>query len=204
MTCQITMMFGCRRSGQHAIHRWWLAHLPKDTYYVENVIHASSLEPILAEKHTALICMEDRTAEQIADALTWIKPHFVHFVVRSIYNVVASRMEKGTAGVLVNERFLEKWKFHAKNHNRILYDRWFSDPRYRRDIERINGLEPNIDGDMDYVPAFNGGSSFDKRRVPGTVLNVLRRYDQVDRAALLNAVDEEAAQLNEAIFGWRL
>lgn len=134
-------------------------------------------------------------------------------VLRSFYNMAASRMKPTRAENLtrMSQNVMKKWiEFAEIYYFRkrgvepyfILFDRWFEDYYYRRELEEFFGWK-ETDGDMDFVPPKGGGSSFDGRSLPGTQLQVNDRWRRVEFPDYILKSDR-ARVLNRLIFGWTL
>lgn len=153
------------------------------------------LQPALGERATEL----QGTFENGADVL----------ILRDPYNLMASRKRFDWSFVTpLTERRI--WKQHAKRvlsgqgfcKRRlvpILYNRWASDPDYRKQIAGRIGLRFSDVG-WDRTAACGGGSSFEGRAHSQTgVFERWRRF--ADDPAFWDRIDDEMEALADEIFG---
>jgi hypothetical protein len=134
-------------------------------------------------------------------------------ILRDPYNLFASRLRSSYGGVTALTA-VRIWKQHARqvlnqrklltlNPVAILYNRWVTDPAYRRDIATQLRLE-FTDAGVERVPLTGGGSSFDGLRYDGQAqrMSVLSRWQSyVDAPSYRRMFDEDVHCLANAIFG---
>lgn len=133
-------------------------------------------------------------------------------VLRDCYNNFASAMiyllkKKSRARL---QRVVDTWISIAKqiiNDDNvdyfILYDQWFSDVNYRKQICDDLGLEFTDNG-LQEVRNFGGGSSFDGTKMNKNAQNmsVLRRYERYqNNKDYLKLFTDEIKEYNKIIFG---
>lgn len=86
----------------------------------------------------------------------------------------------------------------------ILYDQWFGDRRYRRNISKQLGLTFS-DAGLNQILPVGYGSSFDKRKFDGRAqqMDVLNRWQRRVGWTYLDYIqaDTELMKLSETIFG---
>ena len=115
------------------------------------------------------------------------KINFEHtkiIVIRDLYNMMASSLKqniKNYGGGTFNSR-LNKWIGHAHlvnnmppNYICINYNKWFELKEYRDEIAKSLGFT-NKELEVNKVPHFGKGSSFDKQKKKGSDMDVLKRY----------------------------
>lgn len=163
----------------------WLVFSQEDTF----------LNPALGERATELQGISGKGADIV--------------ILRDPYNLLASRKQFDWSFVtpLTEQRI---WKQHAKRvlsgkgfgERRlvpILYNRWASEPEYRRQIAERMGLCFS-DAGWDRTAACGGGSSFEGRaHSQAGVFERWRRF--ADDPAFWAQIDEEMEGLAEEIFG---
>jgi len=115
-------------------------------------------------------------------------------VTRSFRNWLASAMMRNFQVIRYKKRnkyktlskYISAWlamikHFQTRNeYLHIYYDNWFSSQTYRNELASILELTLN-DINLNYVPRFGGGSSFDKRRFnkKAQEMDVLHRYEHI-------------------------
>jgi hypothetical protein len=117
-------------------------------------------------------------------------------ILRDPFNLVASRLHSGRASVKhKHEDVLSIWIEHAREYlgeqnalrNKVVinFNKWTSDPTYRRAISEKLGLV-FVDNGVDSVPTIGGGSSFDRLSYDGRASEMdvhgrWRRFEDSDR-----------------------
>lgn len=115
------------------------------------------------------------------------------------------------AGALIQyQKFIPLWKDYVNNFDKndknilIIYDRWFSDSGYRREIEKKLKLLPNDKG-LNKIHGTANGSSFDNMKFQDKAqkMDVINRWKEfVDNEKYLKLLnDEEMLILREKKFG---
>jgi len=137
-------------------------------------------------------------------------------ILRDIYNNIASVIQCHSANrkqlMEHGKIYMESWKSHAREYlgdtryltrpTFILYNKWFTETKYRKNLAKKLGLH-FTDLGMEKVPNAGSGSSFDAFNYDGVAqnMNTLNRWkgfltDQV----FYDLIDEEAVNLNRRIF----
>lgn len=136
-------------------------------------------------------------------------------VLRDFKNWVASYIKMaGRDGKpydeLINDEKIDTYKDHCKfffessDIEYILFNRWFSSERYRRELtERLNLTF--TDAAIDQKSPFGGGSSFDKMEYLKTasLMKVNDRYKQMEDHPVYNNIikeNQEALEMSNEIF----
>lgn len=200
-------VFACRRSGQHFFHSWLAQKLVLggcsvlyheaarkiDTQRREYIYEGPSAGPLRTIRG-----YEDPSGKKIESMMPHHDVNII--VVRSVYNVLASRyfmkryLDKRTD-------FFDLWLAHATfphPHVRVFYDKFVVD---QSEVAKELSL-PEGEVDIDSVPWFGGGSTFDNQSKKGSEMKVLERWKSLP-PEILAQVPEECADLNERLFGWR-
>lgn len=132
------------------------------------------------------------------------------YVLRSVYNVVASREASERRYCLYNTPItIAVWKQHARAAianpaGAIFYDRWHAEAGYRRDVAKSLRLPNPGAVSRDTVPPMAAGSSF-QPDTPGRSLNANSRWGMIDWSELQWVLDDdELRELNTEAFGWAL
>jgi len=137
-------------------------------------------------------------------------------IIRDPFNLAASRMKlyldnptsHGRQRIF-NHDFISNWiefakeyldqTHHLQNRYCINYNTWFTDESYRRCIS--NDLGNVWCDDVDFVSRFGTGSSFSKRRLRGTKLDVLNRWKMfITRDDYRSYFTDEVIDLAKQIF----
>lgn len=182
----------------------------------ERAGHLSRKDVLLHSYEDAFLGMIRSPAfEENHDA--WVGPSARRtevLILRDPFNLFASR-RKAQYALVTDHTARRIWKQHAREFvdgpryldpERVLvsYNRWASDPEYRREIARQLGLAFSDAGAND-VPEVGAGSSFDGTRFSGAAhqMDIFGRWrhfeDDPEYLALLD--DPELLRLSEAIFG---
>lgn len=154
-------------------------------------------------------------AEALHDAYVGASARrFDVLVLRDPFNLFASRIRSGL-GEVSHAVALRIWKQHASEflksrgclhrHPRVLisFNRWASDPLYRRQIAEALGIR-FTDAGFETVPAVARGSSFDGVRFNGAASNMLlndRWKHYADDQDYVRLFDARTVELSEAVFG---
>lgn len=174
------------------------------------------LEPIRRNPPTHIIAnVEDEFFWAGQTKMQWISsgmveiPEFdnVVLVIRSPWNLLASRFSYKEECRLGNStrQSMIAWKEHAssaieliKNVNEnslvLLYDKWVESREYRSLLLSQLGID-FVQDDMDSVPDFGGGSSFDGTRVPGSQMKVLERWRLLPDSIVTRTFDQDLLEL---------
>ena len=134
-------------------------------------------------------------------------------ILRDPFNLFASRRRAGY-GTVSEATAVRIWKQHAREFLRrtrwlrrepvfVSYNRWVTDPSYRRRLAEDLGLE-FTDAGVDAVARCAGGSSFDGLAYDGRAsrMKVFDRWAWYrDDPTFRSLFDEEVVALSEPIFG---
>lgn len=138
-------------------------------------------------------------------------------IIRDIYNNLASIIEQRKHNRRrINEdseQMVESWKTHAREYLRItkhlnqptfiLYNNWFQNRDYRKNIVKKLGLH-FTDMGLEHVPHNGSGSSFDgmTRDTQASTMNVTTRWKHMMQEGVFHDVlnDKELINLNRRIF----
>lgn len=199
-------VFGLSRSGSHAIIFWLLDNMSHNVRYVNNT--GLNIYKTYDKVSDSVIAHED------IDLNTVTEHHTPVVIMRDPFNLFASRITAVRKNP--NFPFLKKdqvylWKQYARSildksfpwEAVINYNKWTSDPEYRKDIINQLGYELHIDN-MQRVPVNGKGSSFDgfDFNNRGNEMDVLNRWKHmVDDQEYLSYFDQEIVDLSYELFG---
>lgn len=219
------MVFATKRSGHHAILNWFCQQSP------ESIIHFNDLN---MEEFKKGHIVGNGVARNFYNVYTnthcpgvnvmynWEEAYLSEgkklkysklckgyvipvVIIRDFYNMIASSI--ANPGNLSLEKRKDIWKEHARaildGHRHIKYDWWVRSESYRAGKADEFGINRGDKG-IDYVPAYGGGSSFDKLNFQnrGSEMDVLNRWRQFEKdKRYLDLLDPEVDVLNEKIFG---
>jgi len=224
-------IFSHKRGGGHLLHQWFLQMLPQGrTRYVQDILRTGSEKSIASaarrgyvHRHLSpkvfdhsVLGYEDRSISSVRGCylITDDSDAEVRIIlIRNIYNLIASRWAQQKDGHLLipphagYNDFTEYWVDYVTQLMGEAYvvdfDTFVTDAHARYHLAAELELDDS-NVDMDHVPNFGRGSSFDGRGTPGTQMKVTERYKQVPEEVLSRNISEEAAALNEKFCGWRL
>jgi hypothetical protein len=176
---------GMKRSGNHAVITWIFGHtsgmlinniLPdqKVNLYRKrgNVRYGTGMETLIISHED---CDPSRIPEHDAEKIG---------LIRSFRNMWSSRLRAPRQNPIpVGEEIFMLWEEYALDclafpEKYIIFDRWFADSDYRRELETRYGWEMS-DSHLNIVPTIGKGSSFDGHQKKGQDMNVLRRYEEI-------------------------
>lgn len=208
---RLTYQFGLPRSGLYAVAEWYIDGIneachhqigggTKDIYASVNgsTSHLITIEALSIENvQKGLAHCEKLGAE------TWVQ-------LRDPYNWLSS-LQQGINSYAIAWRPaspLDLWKDYARHCVNcafyLNYNRWFSDPNYRRELAERFAFQQRRNGEAwEHVPGRGGGSSFDGERLAnqGQSMAVLARYARfVDDASFRAQFDDEVIALAEQLF----
>lgn len=197
--------YGLRRSGNHIVLDWIMSHWDRAVLAnnlpvpVKRLIRPSSTVwqncDCVEDAELVVRSFEDKPVPNRDPPRGKYDPPpetTTFVIVRSFYNMIASRMNRTTEKLLWSScwrRGMEMWPDYANRAN-IVFDRWVQDEAYRYAIEVANGW------DHQPVPEKLHRSSFGDR-------NVLERWKGWDFPPEV-LENEECRELNMRIFGWAL
>ncbi len=193
---------GLRRSGIHAVVNWMKQSLdttgephvllnnvrltrlnPKPS----NVVFSRNFAAADSENEHVLVTFEDKRLDRI-DASSLLRRIGADqrrrlVVIRDPYNLVASRLRRTRqrrASDMRPSRVAELWPGHAMHDEawtRCVYNRWFADEAYRRQLATVLGL-PTCPPLPRRIARAGHGSSFDGTRYDGRAgeMRVLDRW----------------------------
>lgn len=188
----VIQIIGMMRSGNHAVINW-LSSLFDTCEHRNNLEHdffrnAERLQHVISSENDCVICSFEDYEPLYAKSHSFIKSvadidasHFFgavrthrFFVLRDIYNCLASRMrshvvksEKSAEDVDIFVRnWLEMADYYMERPDQfILYNEWRRDQAYRQRIcAAIGGAYS--ERTLHDIPAYGGGSSFDSAPLP--------------------------------------
>ena len=208
---RLIYQFGLPRSGLYAVAEWYIDGIneachhqigggSKDIYASVNGLtsHLITIEALSIEKmRDGLLHCKKLGAE------TWVQ-------LRDPYNWLSS-LQQGINSYAIAWRPaspLELWKDYARHCVNcgfyLNYNRWFSDPNYRRELAERFAFQQRRNGEAwEHVPGRGGGSSFDGERLANQAqsMAVLARYGRfVDDASFRAQFDDEVIALAEQLF----
>jgi hypothetical protein len=192
----LVQIIGQQRSGNHAIIRWLSSLFP-------TAMHANDLPHDFFMRPNVAATTADCNLFSFEDSFGWLRggnllesvalvdpaafPDFdcrVLHILRDPYNCWASRVKAREVGKLSSTRALEPfvrdWTALARlcltqPEAFILYNRWFEDQAYRKQIAaRLGGRYS--ERTLGEVPGEGGGSSFDGFVRP-SYATILRKFD---------------------------
>ena len=188
---------GLPRNGSQAILQWIRSQIPDVKYYEGRLMGSDELSEGNNLIRFESLYFSDYVEKNI-DAKTIA-------VLRNPWNVIASHNKWNRGGVLYKRKneAIKIWNdYYNKYLNNdldilfIIYDKWFSDKEYRKNIINKLGLEFSDEG-FETVPKAGGGSSFDGVEYNGNAqqMDVLSRYKQVSNYSM-NLFKESDAGLD--------
>lgn len=160
----------------------------------------------LITTNNILYGIENNTIDRIIEITNKVKAKQKILIIRDPINNLASLL-KHKASLLSLSQFRTLWKSYANADSsfiKIIYDNWFSDSEYRRQLENILNLNKSDDG-LEKIHYMGSGSSFDGQdfQHDAQKMNVLNRWEQYyDDELYLDIInDPELLGIREKIFG---
>jgi len=207
------IVFGIRRGGNHAIAQWLIPQIAGGVKYY----HAVSPErkennrfTTYGESGNTYVGLENvrvsefsENKEELLDGIELGEVKTI-MILRNPWNVIASHVQwkspkllylrKKMVGGLLSDYYNE-YDVADKDINFIIYDKWFKDINYRKQISEKLGLEFSDEG-LQTVVRIGGGSSFDGIKYNGNAqeMDVLSRYKQVDNYSMNEFKKSEIGQ----------
>ena len=211
----IYIVYGLRRSGNHAILEWLLYNFSQENRISDNanyVLRGDScyINDFLFVKRTGLksILSKFKNLNNIiigceeSESLSVDMPHYIIgnvikeiVIIRDIPSIIASRLKRVETNpeikhlMSTDERFFSNWKHYASN-NTIKFEDWLTKKECRDNLCLDLGIE-NLDN-VSYVSRIGGGSSFVGTKLD-SVENILNRESQIqipsDLIERINAKD---------------
>lgn len=188
---RVFRLFGCRRSGNHAIISW-ITKQVDGTYYFRN--NKNKKEPffqtVLGKKRTTenrklvvdnFICnYENKRIEECVEFE--FSEYYDVIVCRDILNMVASQIKTNRVNDI--DFMISLWKYYTsldEHERRIIvnFNEWHINEQYRRTISKQLKLNFNDEG-KNIVSSIGGGSSFDGVDYNGKAheMDLLNRWKQ--------------------------
>lgn len=220
-----TQHFGLRRSGNHAVIDWLLAHYSCDKYHYNNVMLKPNGDCETTREHIDFIVGNSRDLSyKIASfediPLGYAKDHLIPaenqiLILRDPFNTFASRLQKVRTASdegnhklanQVNKNVITMWKQYAKefitedgilNPVCINFNEWVVDKSYRMALSEKLGI-PFTDSGYGSKRGwkYSGGSSFQGD------LQVLDRWRNFENdPEYLTFFDEELVEISRILFG---
>jgi len=190
---------GMSRSGSQAILQWILSQIDDVKYYSqlteERIKTEYSGNTLIRYENTFLSKYRD---EKNSDVITI-------GMLRNPWNMMASHVRWGLYTIPLYERkkrVIQIWNdYYDEYINRdsdiifIIYDKWFTDIEYRKNISKKLGLTFS-DEKFENVPRAGSGSSFDGIVYDGKAqqMNVLNRYKEVNKWSMEEFKKSDAGQ----------
>lgn len=194
------MVFGLRRTGNHAIINWILPQIQGDFLYYNDVWpndpykgNPKQFRGDGSSAKVSLISFEDynlRIFKRIIKGRKHpiVKKRVPILILRDPFNWYASRLKSNMSnpahylGLNLRQLYLQYLREYQGDTNllgdglvTISFNRWKSDLAYRQVISERLGLEFTDDG-LNKVTGEGGGSSFDGMKIKGQELNTETRY----------------------------
>lgn len=210
---------GLRRTGNHAVIDWLLAHHNEYTHYNNCTIQGDQImvDPQeVVQKGVGglrLVSFEDIEIEAV-ESLAGDRLKII--LLRDLFNTFASRLQmvrnfvnnpdfKFTCLDLISQRAFYYWRLYANQSASkqvrdtafICFNRWLTDDYYRQIISRALGWKHTDAGFRSTAGwTHSGGSSF------GHANNPLESYKHFENdEEFLSYFDQESLDLNETLFG---
>lgn len=194
------IVYGLRRSGNHAIINWILPQVKGDFSYYNDVWPNAPYKGKPKQRRgngskvdTSIISFEDYNLQIFKSLLRnrsqpKVQKRTTILIIRDPFNWYASRLKSDMSqpahysGLNLRQLYLQ----YIREYNResifleghvvlISYNQWKSDLSYRKSISKGLGLEFTDDG-LNKVTGEGGGSSFDGMIVSGQQLRTDKRY----------------------------
>jgi len=192
------IVFGIRRGGTHAIAQWILQQIKGGAKYYHPVVsfHKENIQTdIYGDGENKYIGFENlRISEFNTDKEEWVNKFELGdmktiMILRNPWNQMASHIQwrpesspdrRNYVIELISD-FQDDYLTGIKDIDFIIYDKWFQDINYRKQISSQLGLEFSDEG-LQIVFGAGGGSSFNGIEYDGKAqeMDVLNRYKQVD------------------------
>lgn len=206
---------GLRRSGNHAVLDWLLAHHNNWIHYNNVVLEDLTTDQVVhhgKDPDYVVASFEDYDLRAISERIG-NRERIV--LLRDPFNLFASRLAmvrkfvsdpecKFTCLDLISRRAINLWKQYARefiyahvaNTVFINFNLWYEDQEYRKDISRVMGWEHTDAGFASHQGwQFSGGSSFSG----GNPLESWKNLRDDDE--YLSMFDEETVFLSETMYG---
>ena len=207
------IVFGIRRGGNHAIAQWLIPQIVGGVKYG----HAFTLRGTrdnefiaYGEGENTYIGFEDiRFSEFSENKENWLNGIELNdlktiMVLRNPWNLIASHVQWKIKRPLYTRKnkvislwfdYYNEYEAADKDINFIIYDKWFKDINYRKQISEKLGLEFSDEG-LQTVVNIGRGSSFDGIEYDGNAqdMDVLSRYKQVDNYSMNTFKESEIGQ----------
>lgn len=187
--------FGLRRSGNHAVLDWLLAHHENWCHYNNCVLQngeiTSNQKTSKGEDSGVVVAsVEDEAVPFLTLFNRGVPENKIVTLVRDALNTFASRygfMEKFLAGDtpffsahMMSVHAFEKWKKYAKwylndeqSFYKICFNKWYTDSDYRKQLSEMFGWEHTDNGLRSQQGwRFSGGSSYEAHDVLTTYKNL--------------------------------
>ena len=190
------VFLGLPRNGSQAILQWVMSQIEDVQYYDGK----SSLDE-LSDGNNLIrfegIGFSEFDEKGVSNAKTFS-------VLRNPWNVMASQVmwRIGVPLYKRKSRAIKLWEEYYNEYIKkefgvvfIIYDKWFIDIEYRKEISGKLGLEFS-DEMLENVPKAGGGSSFDglKYNDKAQEMNVLNRYKQIDNYSMNTFKESDIGQ----------
>ena len=206
------IVFGIRRGGNHAIAQWLIPQIAGGVKYY----HAVSPErkennrfTTYGESGNTYVGLENvrvsefsENKEELLDGIELGEVKTI-MILRNPWNQMASHIQwrpesspdrRNYVIELISD-FQDDYLTGIKDIDFIIYDKWFQDINYRKQISEKLGLEFSDEG-LQTVVSIGGGSSFDGIKYNGNAqeMDVLSRYKQVDNYSMNEFKKSEIGQ----------
>jgi hypothetical protein len=215
------IIFGNARSGNHAISYWLTPQFQDGVRCFNNYRYFRWKDEENLYRHTEhvddgvknnlfgvqninLSVFEREREEWINKFKYDLTDLKVVALLRNPWNLIASHVQwkwrqplyQRKSGAI--NRWNEYYGIYLENANDyvfVIYDKWFQDIEYRKEISKKLGLEFS-DENLNLVSGEGNGSSFNKREYDGRAqqMNVLNRYKQIDNFSMNNFKESEIGQ----------
>lgn len=235
---RVLFVLGVRRSGNHAIINWLIDCFPKESVLSINSADPAFFRIVdervsidrnrygaihVSDQHRVLIVSYENLDPALVpvahNAQIANRAHTI-FVLRDLANTAASivRGAKDYPSFSYRFRVLDfpaVWCRYARlllagesSVTPVLFNRWFADPSYRANILAKLDIA-RVDGRVDAVSSYGGGSSFDGLARDGNAssMSVLSRWREMEDDQLfqfLILAEQEAIELSERLFSMGL
>jgi len=225
---------GIRRSGNHAISIWLINHFDEIRFFnnIQNINNPVNYEDYIQydnhllklnmDRHNEsdnntfmpfnlLFGFENHSIDDINKKSDELEINHKILIIRDPINNIASLL-KYQGNLIPIPHFRKLWKEYAitainNNDNDfiiVLYDKWFSDYQYRRNIEHQMRIS-ECDGGLNRIHRTGRGSSFDGLKKQGHAqnMNVHKRWWDYRKNSLYLSIlnDDELLDLRHKLFG---
>ena len=210
-SAKIFNILGMQRAGNHIISHWFLNNSNLSTVYINN----ATTYPGLADsvrifnctnfhvKHTdRVICTYENIAASKLNGLDF------RYIIRDPYNWLASWVSHSEFDEETVENQIETYLYNAENcKDFIVYNKWVSSRDYRDKVADSLGFINN-DLEINHVPAFGSGSSFDSHTFEGrgSQMKLFERWKSMSHNPKYNLLVEKYGvqfkEISEEICGF--